>query len=173
VIDIGSAEGYYAVGLATRLPEARIICFEAQDEYHFLLRDLGALNKVEKRMQIHGFCTPELLNSHFGSSESTLVVCDVEGAEDQLLDPDLIPGLRNADILVELHDAGLPGISQKIRDRFEATHTITTLTSRERTPQDWPLRQRLGWKKEEQFLSEHRPAAMDWFWMEKKEQAMN
>ena len=38
VFCIGAAEGYYAVGFATKLPKSKIYAFEIQDVYrHFLL----------------------------------------------------------------------------------------------------------------------------------------
>src|SRR4051794_35375378 len=41
VIDIGAAEGYYAVGLARSMPSARIIAFEMTEEGQALIRQLA------------------------------------------------------------------------------------------------------------------------------------
>lgn len=164
VVDIGAAEGYYAIGLARRLPSARIVCFEAQETLHFLLREMASLNHVTDRVALHGLCTATLLDENLGSASSALVVCDIEGAEEEVLNPENVPALRHADILVELHDIGVPGVSDRIRQRFEATHTITKITSRERTPNDWPLRLKPSWKRQSGYLTENRPI-MDWFWM--------
>ena len=48
----------------------------------------------------------------------------IEGAEEELLDPDLAPALRKLDIIVESHECLRKGITQKLISRFEATHTI-------------------------------------------------
>jgi predicted O-methyltransferase YrrM len=165
VVDIGAAEGYYAIGLARSLPSSRVVCFEAQESLHFLLHEMASLNNVTERVTLHGFCTASLLNKTLTEAPSTLVVCDIEGAEDEVLDPANVPALLDADILVELHDAGTPGVSDRIRERFEATHTITKLTSRERTTADWPLRLKPSWKRQSAYLAEGRPIIMDWFWM--------
>ena len=49
VVNIGAGEGYYAVGLATRMPDSRIICFEAfeknRDE-HSKNREEHAKNQI-------------------------------------------------------------------------------------------------------------------------------
>ena len=60
----------------------------------------------------------------FYENEKVLVLCDIEGAEEELLDPDLAPALRKLDIIVESHECLRPGITQKLLSRFEATHTI-------------------------------------------------
>lgn len=171
VVDIGAAEGDYTIGLGRRLPDARIVCFEAQESLHFLLRELAGLNDVSERLEVHGLGTADLLNQSLGSSSgAALVVCDVEGAEEELLNPLAVPGLRRADILVELHDMAVPGVSGRIRERFEATHTITQITSRPRVVKDWPLSSQVTRRRKRAYLSEHRPI-MDWFWMQAKERA--
>jgi len=38
IIDVGAAEGYYACGLAVRLPSARVVCFEADGAKHEAIR---------------------------------------------------------------------------------------------------------------------------------------
>ena len=54
-----------------------------------------------------------------------MIFCDIEGAEDALLDPEKFPALRNMDIIVELHECFQPVISNKICARFVASHEIT------------------------------------------------
>src|SRR5262245_40199813 len=50
VIDIGAAEGYYAVGLAMRLPFTRVIAFEESESGQRALWDSVALNGLESRV---------------------------------------------------------------------------------------------------------------------------
>lgn len=168
IIDIGAAEGYYAIGLATLLPNAHVVCFEAQNDYHPLLQKLASLNGVSKQIEVHGLGTSELLQEALRQEEHQLVICDIEGAEEQVLDPAKVSGLKKTDILVELHDIIVPGVSERIRERFEATHTIEVIASRTRTPADWPLQNSVSWENQEAYLSEHRPCVMEWFWMQVK-----
>ena len=125
VIDVGSAEGYYAVGLATRMPKTRVM---ARDENHKAQESCTALaraNAVADRVEVGGL----MQHSDFDicKAQDTLVICDIEGAEDALLDPAKAPGLLHADILVECHDCMVPGLSDRIANRFETTHDITRL----------------------------------------------
>lgn len=122
VIDIGSAEGYYAVGLATRMPSARVLARDASDKAQALCRALAARNGVADRVEIGGLFTHA--DFAIAQAQPTLVLCDIEGAEVELLDPALAPGLLHADILVECHDSLRPGITDLLTTRFAASHAI-------------------------------------------------
>ena len=125
VIDVGSAEGYYAVGLARRLPRARVLARDANPRAQALCAALAAANGVADRVEIGGL----MGHADFDlcSAQKTLVVCDIEGAEAELLDPVRAPGLRAADILVEAHDCMHHGLSHVLVERFKATHRIRVI----------------------------------------------
>lgn len=127
IVNIGAGEGYYAVGLARQLPQSRLTAYEADPESRAILNRMAQLNEVASRITIREFCTPSLLQEALQGLEHTLVVCDVEGGEQELLDPASIPELSQADILVELHDFLIAGISDVIRQRFATTHRITEI----------------------------------------------
>lgn len=125
VIDLGCAEGYYAVGLATRMPDTRIMARDENPKAQESCAALAKANDVADRVEVGGL----MLHPDFDicKDQDTLVICDIEGAEDALLDPTKAPGLAHADILVECHDCLTPGLSDRIAKRFETTHTITRL----------------------------------------------
>jgi len=141
IIDIGAAEGYYAVGMAREnggLP-AIVIAYEAQELGRRLLREVVERNSV-KNVEIRGACDVPALAKELTVGLKTLIVCDVEGYERELLDPESVPGLRNSSVLVELHDAPGAPISKIIRGRFHGSHTITEVVSAERTWGDFPVK---------------------------------
>ena len=53
-----------------------------------------------------------------------LVVCDIEGNECELLDPERIPVLKGFDILVELHEILDKALPEIIIARFVKSHQI-------------------------------------------------
>lgn len=160
VVNIGCAEGYYAVGLALRLPSAEVFAFDIDARARYLCRRLSKKNGVSNRVHIAGECNPALLNEiAFGRP---LVVVDCEGCERQLLRPALAPRLLAADLLVELHDFLDPGISSGIIDCFEPTHDITLIDSAERDPAPYAALAQLPVADRAEALSEHRPAKMQW-----------
>ncbi len=98
-----------------------------------------------------------------------VVVCDVEGYEEKLLDPKAVPALCRATILVELHDFIIPSITEKLKERFGATHRIEHIWQQPRSRADFPWRtlgtmllpkSYLDWA-----VSEWRPVRMSWLWM--------
>ena len=170
VIDIGSAEGYYAVGLARRMPNARIIARDDNPRAQSLCRALATANGVADRVQIGGRMT----HADFAVCTTTrsVVICDIEGAERALLDPTLAPGLLSADMLVEVHDCFQPGLSAVITQRFAATHDILRidrLLDDQGLP-DWM--QNLSDLDRLIALWEWRVGATPWLWMVRKTPAL-
>ena len=170
VIDVGAAEGYYAVGLALRNPQARVIAFEMEAAGRASLAEMVHLNQVEDQVSIHGKCEPADLQGALAGSVRPVVVCDVESYELTLLDPAAVPALRGAHILVELHDFLHRGLAETIESRFAASHRVTRIWQQERTRGEFPYatlytrllpKSYLDWA-----VSEWRPEQMSWFWME-------
>ncbi len=173
IVNVGAAEGYYAAGLARQMPGVRVIAFEGNPLMQARLRCTIALNGVLDHVDVRGFCTPSDLAQALDGTSRPLVICDVEGFEDTLLDPVRVP-LDRAAILVEMHDHLSPGVSARIRDRFARTHVIRQIEQTGRAPGDFPFtsplvrllpRAYLEWA-----VSEGREAPMHWFWMQPRSQ---
>lgn len=167
VVDVGSAEGFYAVGLAMRLPGSpKVYAFDINTEAQMLCRELATKNNVQDKVVVEGFCDATRLQSTLlGRS---LVVCDCEGYETELLQPEVAPVLNKADILVELHDVLKPGITPLLTARFQATHRIQMMDSVERNPADYPV---IGFLPEAQqyvAVSEFRHGIQQWAFMTPK-----
>ena len=123
-IDIGAAEGYYAVGIARARPDMNVVTFEADPFSRRAQKRLAALNGV-KNIDIHSLCDHQTLESVLG--KRPVVLCDIEGGEVDLIDPIRTPGLRRADLIVETHlfeDLSIPQVTQMIANRFRDTHQI-------------------------------------------------
>ena len=59
IVDVGAAEGYYAIGLARRNPKARVIAFEMEEHGREALREMAGLNGVEVGEPVDGGRKPE------------------------------------------------------------------------------------------------------------------
>jgi hypothetical protein len=164
IVDIGAAEGYYAVGLALRVPAARLVAFEMYPPARALLGRLARRNGVAERVAIRGECTIEALAEALDGAERPAVVCDCEGAEDVLLDPGRVPALRRAIVLVESHEGMVAGVNDRLRDRFEASHDVTLIPSRPRTVADLPTGSNLDPDEAAAAMDEQRDWA-EWFLM--------
>jgi predicted O-methyltransferase YrrM len=169
ILNVGAAEGYYAIGLARRNPQARVIGFEMEIHGQQALREMTELNDVADRVEVRGQCEPADLAAALGEQPRPVVVCDVEGYEAKLLDPAAVPGLQRAAILVELHDFLVPGVTDQLQMRFATTHRVTHVLQESRTRAEFPWRtlgtsllpkSYLDWA-----VSEWRPVQMRWLWM--------
>ncbi|MDD2765429.1 MAG: hypothetical protein PHE83_15815 [Opitutaceae bacterium] len=165
VINVGAAEGYYAVGFAQR-GRAPVLAFEAEAAGRELIAKLAARNGVSKRMEIAGSCNPAALNARLTTANRPFVVMDVEGYEATLLDLATVPALRHAVILVELHEGAEP-VAGILEARFRASHDIIESRARPRIWSDLPWCVRLaGRAAPARFMAamdEHRPIGMRWW----------
>jgi hypothetical protein len=169
IIDIGAAEGYYAIGLALRIPQSRVVAFETNPDGREMLNQIASLNGTSNRIALKGHCSHDALVACLaGAPHDSLIVCDIEGGELELLDPELIPRLKNIPILVELHRSAHPSIKEIFLSRFGSTSTITVLTSQSRQIEDFPANFENGVLQVNEKLAcmfEFRPERMEWLWI--------
>jgi len=152
VIDIGCAEGYYAVGLALRMPKTHVLARDASPVAQKTCRTLAERNGVADRLTVGG----EWAHDDFEicTTARSVVICDIEGAEDALFDPSKAPGLSDA-----------------IANRFLETHKVTKLNRRldpEALP-DWM--ENLSDLDRLTALWEWRSGPTPWLWIERRDKA--
>jgi hypothetical protein len=122
IIDIGCAEGYYAVGMARLSPGSIIYAHDTDKRAQESCALLAAQNGVTDRVKIGGEFKGEDFDKF--SDRSVLLMMDAEGAEDDLLHPDQWPALRGMNIIVETHNMFRPGITNRLVERFQKSHDI-------------------------------------------------
>jgi hypothetical protein len=164
ILNVGAAEGYYAVGLARALPDAVVFAFDTNETCRSLCARLADLNGVSSRVTIGGTCDHTALNQIAG--DSVFLMCDCEGHEVDLLDPLEVPALARWDILVELHDCLRSGITPTIQSRFEKTHAIRLIDSVRRQPSDYPIVDFLKTRHDRRLaVDDLRAMPQQWAWM--------
>ena len=122
LVDVGSAEGYYAVGCPFAHPHIETLAFDTDLSAQRLCRQAADLNGVTDRVQQFGLCTPQEL-SDLADGE-TLIVVDIDGGEIDLLCALPARALARADIIVETHKHGSSTTQDRIIPHFSATHDI-------------------------------------------------
>jgi hypothetical protein len=128
IVDIGCAEGYYAVGVAMRQPNAIVYAYDIDVKAMEACEKMAKLNKAEKNMRFGTFCSPEtLIGMDF--EKKSLIFSDCEGYEMDLFTPDVVKNLKNCDLIIELHDLYTEKISPSIIDAFSASHQIKLVYS--------------------------------------------
>ncbi len=84
-----------------------------------------------------GLCDIQELNKEV--IPGTFILRDCKGAEIELLGPEKVPDLINAEILVELHVFFAPGAKATIIQRFNLSQSITLINEQGRTPDDYSI----------------------------------
>ncbi len=125
ILNIGCAEGYYAVGMARLLPHTRVLAYDLDLTAQVRCRELAAKNGVSDQVKVGSLFQPQDFAGFYG--QHTLVLCDVDGNEAELLDPAKAPALEGMDLIVESHECLVPGITKQLIERFSPTHFITVV----------------------------------------------
>ena len=112
-----------------------IVAYDASEMAQRMIPEMAAGNGVGAKIRVEGWCHPETLSRELRAG-SNLVLMDVEGAEEVLLDPVQVPELRDAWILFEAHDVITPGVGGRVVRRFMETHDSIEIAARDREPED-------------------------------------
>jgi len=168
VINVGCAEGYYAVGCALRLPNAHVHAYDLKSSALEMCRELAELNSVTDRMTFHACCTRETL-ANFPFRGKTLIISDCEGYEKQLFSDDVILKLASHDVLIEAHDFVDIDISSVLCQRFSPTHTREVVESvddiQKALTYHFPELDAFDRIQRKRLLAESRPSIMQWFFL--------
>jgi hypothetical protein len=132
VLNIGCAEGYYAVGIKRLLPDVQVIAFDIDPLAQKACKALAAKNNVD--IDVRGQFYPEDFGRFSQSGGKVLVWCDIEGSEAALLDPVQAPALQTMDLVVELHATSGGHTRDIVPERFRETHDIEIRTARGHDP---------------------------------------
>jgi ribosomal protein L11 methylase PrmA len=108
IIDIGAAEGYYAVGMALRTG-SKVDAYEAAPVARRICRSIAKLNALTDQVRVHSYCSQKDLLKLDGLR--CFVLSDCEGFEVSLFSEDVIRALACSDLIVELHDQGKAPVS--------------------------------------------------------------
>lgn len=179
IVNVGAADGYYAVGLARRMPGTEVVAFEALPNLHPVISKSASENGVAAQIRVEGPCDKNELGPELGSAKGhTLVFMDIEGGEMDLLDPQALPALRETDIFVETHDSYVPGGTRTLIERFGQTHTVERLQARPRVLSDFPkgfmpALPRLFPRLIVDLMDERRTGQQEWLFLTSRSQRSN
>jgi hypothetical protein len=167
IVDIGCAEGYYAIGLGRLFPASKIFAYDTNPEGVRLCRLMAQANGVEPRLVTGSFCDAAVLQN-LPLTRRALVVSDCEGYEKNLFTPETVRALTKHDVLIEVHDFVDLTISSKLRAVFESTHHLEIITSvddvKKAQTYDYPELATFDLAQRKILLAEYRVSIMEWFY---------
>ena len=165
-IDIGAAEGYYAIGIARE---------QTQCQVYVVDNDLSALDLCARNVEINNCSDRIHFKTHltadelaeFNLPDPSLIISDCEGFERHLFTEKVIQNLKNCDLIIEVHDFVDPTISNYLKGLFRSTHRLEVVTSipdqAKAMTYDVPEIAQYDPATRAYLLSEFRPCLMDWF----------
>ncbi|MDU8944720.1 hypothetical protein [Ovoidimarina sediminis] len=120
LIDLGAADGYFAVGALRAGFFGRALCFEMSEKGRRALAAAAEINGVRERVRIEGEATEAALLAAVPEGARGTVLCDIEGAEFSLLTETVLERLSGMSIIVELHDFLFEGGREALGSRAAA-----------------------------------------------------
>lgn len=101
-LDVGCAEGYYAVGVALRNPSVKVFAYDISSKAREMCREMARINGVEGRVTVCGEFKPNDLRSFF--NKRTILISDCEGFEREIFTHPILDGAVGIDFLIEVHE---------------------------------------------------------------------
>ena len=163
IVNIGCAEGYYAVGMG-RISQCELTVCDTDARALEAVRLNAEANGVAVRRSLSAITAVEL-NNLIEPNQRPCVVIDCEGAELEILDPVQAPNLEYATILVETHDCIREGIAHTLVDRFSPTHSIQWIRAQGKNPWQFEFLDQLSDMDKLSLVLEGRPETAVWLWM--------
>ena len=144
-----------------------MIAYEADPYLAPISRLTARLNRVEDRIDQRGVCTPDDLAA-LPVQSGVVVICDCESAERELIDPERVGWLRDASLLVEVHEAVDPDLPAQLEERLKPSHALEWIMPSRRYV--WDSEYSAGWSaglspaQLEMVMTELRPVRTPWLW---------
>lgn len=171
IINVGSAEGFYSIGIALKIPDAIVYAYDTEVEAQNACKAMSKLNNVSERVKIEATCTAKTLNE-FKFTGRNLIISDCEGYEKQLFTEENLQNLKNSDILIEVHDFKDKQTSTYLKRLFSQTHSLKIIDSLSDHLKvmryEYPELENLDYKHKYNILAEWRVATMEWFFFAPK-----
>jgi hypothetical protein len=165
IIDVGCAEGYYAVGLARAMNDTTVHAFDIDQVARDRCTALAQLNGMVDRVRVLGACEPSSLNAF--PERGVALLSDCEGYERILLQPAAAPRLSGWPVLVELHEFMDDSITDTIFARFRDSHEIEIIEGEGREEEArLPELAFMSWRQRSAVLGERRPGHMRWAYLQ-------
>lgn len=173
-VDLGAADGYYAVGAVYSGLFERALAFEISEEGRSAIAQNARRNSVSDRIEILGIADSLSLSKIHQDDlldlGQVLMLVDIEGAEFELLTSEMLEAFRQAAIVVEIHnfiEDDDQRVAQLVKNAEKNFKTRWVHTG-PRNPSAFP--ELANWSDDDRWIlcSESRPKLMSWLILEPK-----
>lgn len=103
LIDVGAADGYFAVGMAYSNIYQKVYAFEIEKEGRDRILENANANKCNNKIKIFGEADVSSISKIIDEGDKVTVMIDIEGAEYDFLSDDMLTILNGNHVVCELH----------------------------------------------------------------------
>lgn len=172
LVDVGCAEGYYAVGLALMDKNLKVYAYDIDDRARLLCKKMAEANGVLSRVTINSILDEDAL-AEFNFTGKGLIICDAEGFESKLFTSKSLQNIKHCDLIIETHDFMNLSISSTLQELFKETHHIKVIQSVDDVQKvkyyNYPFLSSISLDDKKKLLAEKRPSIMEWLVLESKD----
>ena len=165
-INIGAADGFFAIGLIKNGFVNEAICFELTSKGRQTIKRNCVKNEIENSaLKIFGRADIDFYKNLPSCSKNTIVLIDVEGFEFELLTNEALEFLKDSTIIVELHTHFLLEGELKLTNlikRASSYFSVNFINSGARDPHS--IKELFDFNENDKWLlcSEGRAVSMKW-----------
>ena len=170
-IDIGAADGYFAIGSAYSGLFQKVYAFEIQKNGREILSENAKANNCDKNIIIKSEANFNTLKEIIDIHTSAVILIDIEGGEFTLLNDQTLKLLRNCNVVIELHPSLVKDGNKKESELINSAKKFFKFSLIKRENYNPNLYEELdSFSDEERLLafSEGREANMNWLILEPK-----
>lgn len=117
-VDIGAADGYYAVGVLKSGIFDKSVCFEISEKGRKVIENNSIINGVRDKIDILGVATSNELYKILSETPPSVILCDVEGAEYNILSDEVLGASKQSSFIIETHKSHDPSEYNSLHDKL-------------------------------------------------------
>ena len=103
LIDVGAADGYFAVGMAYAGIYKEVFAFEIEKKGQERIIENAAENHCQSKIKVQGEANHSSIQDALDNEKISTVLIDIEGAEYRFLDDEMLKLLSGNFVICELH----------------------------------------------------------------------
>lgn len=165
-IDIGGADGFFAIGSLVNNLFEKCEVFEISKKGRNSIQKNSKKNNVYDSIKIYEKATFKSL-SKIENINNSLILCDIEGGEYELFDEKLINEIYPSDIIIEIHKDKENSL-ENFEKRFINRYSITKITQKPRSLKNFKELENINDNNRALIMSEGRSGIQEWWHLSSK-----
>tara|TARA_Y100000817_G_scaffold287661_1_gene256361 strand:- start:480 stop:1307 length:828 start_codon:yes stop_codon:yes gene_type:complete len=165
-IDIGGADGYFAIGSLINGLFDECHVFEVNKKGRDSIQRNALKNGLKESIKIHGKATKkELLK--IKNLKNSLILCDIEGGEYKLFEENLIKEIFPSTLIIEIHyNNKLP--LEQFEEYFKGSYSLNKIFQNPRSLNEFKELKKFNDNNRALIVSEGRSCVQEWWYLSPK-----